>query len=280
MTEHYKLSRGVYTVLANALLIIFSISCIFPIVWMLISSFKTTGDFNSNVMGLPKAIFAENYRQILFESNIYRYMLNSVIVTAVSVALQLLIGFFIGYFLSRHRFRGRNFIYLFFLVGMLIPIHSQMVPAYIMLNKLGLTDNLLGLILVYIAGGLPLVIFLIESYLGSIPVSLEEAALIDGCSFNQILFRIILPLAVPILVTCAIIQLFSCWNEFSYALIIISKDNLRTIPLGLTLIKGQYANNYPKMMASMLVSMAPVVIIYFSFSRKIINGVIAGAVKG
>lgn len=132
----------------------------------------------------------------------------------------------------------------------------------------------------YVAFGLPIAVFLVESYMHNIPKEIEEAAAIDGSSFNRTLFSIVLPMCKPILVTVGIIQFFSVWNEFTFALILISKEALKTVPVGLTIFKGQYATDYPRMMTAMLISILPAVALYFAFSKQIIKGMVAGAVKG
>ena len=121
---------------------------------------------------------------------------------------------------------------------------------------------------------------LVEGFVKGVPEALEDAAAIDGSSFSNTLFRIILPICRPILVTVAIIQIFSCWNEFSFALVLIRDVGLQTVPLALTQFKGQFASDYPKQMAAMLITMAPIVVLYFAFSKQIIKGMVSGAVKG
>ena len=165
-------------------------------------------------------------------------------------------------------------------MGMLIPIHSLLVPIYIVFKNFGLTDKWYTLIIPYVAFGLPIAIFLVEGFIKGIPVALEEAAAIDGSSFSRTLFSIILPVAKPILTTIAIIQTFACWNEFSFALVLVSNSKLQTVPLAMTQFTGQFASDYPKIMAAMLLTMSPIIILYFVFSKQIIKGMVAGAVKG
>ena len=165
-------------------------------------------------------------------------------------------------------------------MGMLIPIHSILVPIYVVFQKCGINNRWFTLLLPYVSFGLPMGIFLVEGYVKTIPVSLEEAAAIDGSNFTHTLWTIILPICRPILTTVAIIQVFSCWNEFSFALVLIKDVSLQTVPLALTQFKGQFASDYPKQMAAMLITMAPVVILYFAFSKEIIKGMVSGAVKG
>ena len=163
-----------------------------------------------------------------------------------------------GYILSRVRFKLNRLLYTMFLMGMLIPIHSLLVPIYVVFRNAGLSDKWYTLFLPYISFGLPMGIFLVEGYVKGIPISLEEAAAIDGSGFSYTLWRIILPLCRPILITIAIIQVFSCWNEFSFALVLINDPRLQTVPLALTQFKGQFASDYPKQMAAMLITMSPI----------------------
>lgn len=272
--------RQIISFILNVVVIIFSITCIYPIFWMFYSAFKDTGDFSNNPVGFPARWLVDNYKRVITQTAIPRYMLNSAIITVISLAFILLIGFITGYFLSRFKFKGRDMLYAYFLVGMLIPIHALLVPMYIINKNLNLIDTRIGLALPYISFGLPMAIFLIESYVRSIPKEMEEAANIDGSSFSHTLFRIILPICNPILVAVGIIQFFHCWNEFSFALVLLNDPDKFTVPLGLTLFNGPYATNYPMIMAGNIVAIAPVIILYFSMSDKIISGMTAGAVKG
>ena len=167
-----------------------------------------------------------------------------------------------------------------FLMGMLIPIHSLMVPIYVVFSNMGLNDHWYTLIIPYVAFGLPIAIFLVEGFIKAIPVELEEAAAIDGSSFTRTLFSIILPVSKPILVTTGIIQTFACWNEFAFALLLLKSTALQTVPLAMKQFTGQFSSDYPKIMSAMLLTMSPVVVLYFGFSKQIIKGMVAGAVKG
>lgn len=277
-----KVKRGILSFFLNALMIIFSASCIFPLVWMFYSSLKTKRVFNADIIGLPTAPTFENYVKIMTNKDYHigQSMLASVRTTVLSLFFIVLFGFIVGYILSRIKFRGNRILYVMFLMGMLIPVHSLLVPIYVVFNKTGLGNQWFTLIIPYVAFGLPMSVFLVEGFIKAIPVELEEAAAIDGSSFTRTLFSIILPVAKPILVTIAIIQVFSCWNEFSFALVLIKDVRLQTVPLAMTMFKGQFASDYPKIMSAMLTTMAPIVVLYFIFSKQIIKGMVAGAVKG
>lgn len=264
----------------NLLLVLFSVTCVFPIIWIIYSSLKTQAEFAVNSVGLPMAVTFENYLSVLRETNMVRYVANSAIVSVVTVAAIVLLAFIIGYFLARFSFRGRNFIYTYLLVGMLLPIHALLVPIYINLRDINMLNRQLTLVLPYVAFGLPTAMVLTEGFVRTLPTTFEEAAAIDGSSFARTLFTIILPLTMPILATITIIQFFGSWNEFSFSLVLISDDSLRTIPVGLTMFKSIYEVNYPRLMAGMMTSLLPVMILYFIFSDRIIQGMTAGAIKG
>ncbi|MHB8061111.1 MAG: carbohydrate ABC transporter permease [Ruminiclostridium sp.] len=267
-------------IISNLILILFSITCVFPIIWVLYSSFKTQSEFMLNPIGLPSGLNFTNYFQVLTQTNMPLYMLNSFRNTILSVAGILLLAFVTGYFLSRYRFRGRNLLYNYFVIGMLIPLHALLVPLYIQFKNTHLSNQWYTLLFPYIAFGLPIAIVLVESYILSVPKELEEAAAIDGSGFSRTLFGIVLPVTAPILATAAIIQFFSVWNEFSFALILVSKDTLRTVPVGLATFKSAFTVDYPRMMAGIMFTMLPVMILYFIFSKRIIEGMTSGAVKG
>lgn len=266
----------------NAILIIFSLTCIFPLLWMMMSSLKLKREFNASIMSLPSSPSFANYINIMTspDYHIWQSMINSARTTFLSVSLIVMFGFILGYILARVNFKGNRIVYYALLMGMLIPIHSLLVPIYVVFSKTGLNDKWFTLVIPYVAFGLPISVFLVEGFVKGVPAALDEAAAIDGSSFSRTLFSIILPTCVPILTTIAIIQVFSCWNEFSFALVLMKSVNLQTVPLAMTQFSGQFASDYPKIMSAMLLTMSPIVILYFVFSKQIIKGMVAGAVKG
>lgn len=277
-----KVKKGILGTFLNLMLIIFSLTCIFPLVWMFYSSLKEKRAFNADIIGFPKEPTLLNYKRILENTDYHlgSSMFNSFRTTVLSVALIVILGFIVGYILARIKFKMNRPLYLMFLMGMLIPVHSLLVPIYVVFNNCGLSNKWFTLIIPYVAFGLPVAIFLVEGFVKGIPTALEEAAAIDGSSFSRTLFQIIMPICRPIMTTIAIIQTFSCWNEFSFALILIKSPKLQTVPLAMTQFTGQFASDYPKIMAAMLLTMSPIVVLYFCFSKQIIKGMVAGAVKG
>jgi raffinose/stachyose/melibiose transport system permease protein len=185
-----------------------------------------------------------------------------------------------GYFLSRFCFKGRNALYVFFMLGLVVPTHAWLLPLFIQFRTVGMLDKRLSLILPYVAFALPTAIFLLESFIRSIPVEMEESATLEGCGIWQTLFRIILPLCKPMLSTVLILTFNSSWNEFPFALVLINKDSLKTVPVALTMFTGTYTTNYPHLVTALIISVIPVVFFYGLFSKKIMEGMTAGAVKG
>lgn len=276
-----NLKKATGTLLMNGILILFSISCISPIIWMTYSSLKTSPEFNRSIIALPEKLIFSNYVDAFRISHMGTYYFNTIFNAAISLVLVITISFVMAYFLSRFKFKGRNLIYFIILFGMLIPIHALLIPLFIQFKTLNMFNQRYTLIIPYVAFAMPFSIFLIESYLSSIPIDMEEAAVIDGCGFMRMLFTIVMPLCTPILTTAAILQLFTkWWNEFPFALVLINDEKLKTIPLGLMNFSSQYSTNYPMKMAALVLAILPVILIYIFFNRKIIEGMIAGAIKG
>lgn len=267
-------------VAGNTIMMVYTISCIFPVIWLIYSSFKTMVEFDYNVVALPQKWTLENYIYVLTSSDMPTYILNSLRNSVIAVAFILLFAFVNGYFIARFKFRGRKVLYNYYLLGMLVPVHALLVPIYIVLNRVNMTNHWYTVLLPLICFNLPISLFLCESYVATIPREIDEAAAIDGASFSRTLFTIIMPMTTPILVTSGILAFFNCWNEFIFSLVLLKDQSLYTIPLGLTLLQGTYRTSYPAMMAAMIIAMLPAMILYFIFNKQIINGMMSGAVKG
>lgn len=278
--EKRRILNKIPKFLLNTLMIVFSITCIFPVIWIFYSSMKTQQEFMLSSMSLPLSINFQNYIDVFNKTNMLVYIWNSLRNTILTLIVVIAVVFPAAYVLSRKKFKGRNFMYNYFIVGMFIPVHALLVPMYIQFRQAGIDNQWYTLIIPYVAFGIPISIMLMESYIKSVPVEMEDAAAIDGCGFFRTMITIILPLVTPVLATVAIIQFFASWNEFSFALILVKDDALRTIPVGLNAFKGAHDINYPRFMAAIMASMIPAMILYFSFSKRIISGMMAGAVKG
>jgi len=267
-------------IVVNLLMVIFSITCIYPVIWMVYSSFKTQNEFNMDILSLPSSISLENYANALKTANFIKYSANSLFNAVIGVTAIIIIAIVTSYFISRFEFKGRKLIYGLFLGAMLIPIHSLLVPLFSIFNSIGLYNTRFTLIIPYITFGLPTTLFLTESFMNNLPKELDEAAAIDGCTLGRTIFTIIMPLCKPILITTGILSFVFIWNEYTFALTLLDSDKYKTISLGLAKFQGQYSSDYVTQMAGIVLATLPIIIIYLVFNKKIIEGMTAGAVKG
>lgn len=274
--SHYV---GVFAV--NLVPMLYALTCIFPVVWLFYTTFKTQTEFSIDVLALPRSwANLTNYEYVLKKMPILQAMFNTMRVTLIVLLLVLFFAFVNGYFMARFRFRGKNALSLIYMSNLLIPIHAILVPVYIMFTKLGLSNHWYSTIIPCVCMELTTSIFLVRSYLESVPRELEEAASIDGSSFSRTMFRIILPTVRPVLVTSGIISFFHVWNEFPFSLILFKDERDYTMPLMLMRFKGEYFTDYPRVMTSIFVAIIPALVVYSLFSKQIIKGMMAGAVKG
>jgi len=260
--------------------ILWSLTCVFPFAWMIYSSFKTEPEFLRNTLRLPRAPHFGNFASVIAKSDILRLYFNSLFNTVASIPILLFVAFLLGYAFARYRFRGKGLVKMFLVFGLLIPIHGILVPLFIQFNLLGLLNNRFTLILPYVATGIPVSVFLIEGYVRTIPFEIEEAALMDSCTLFQRIFLFVFPLSRPILAVDVILHFLAYWNEFPFALVLNSSKEFRNIMLGMTIFEGQYSQQYTEKMAFLTLAILPILVIYVYFNRKIIEGMTAGAVKG
>ncbi len=262
-------------------IVFFLVFMLFPLVWIIISSFKSNLEFETqSPLNLPKVWHFDNYVKAVSISNLPKMFLNSVIVAVVTTALNLLVSSMAAFALSREKFRYRNAILTALLSGVLIPIIALMVPILKINTFLGITDTIWSLILTYTAINLPVSIFLIHGFMSTIPKELEESAVIDGCTFTQRFTRIVFPISKPGLVTAGTLVFIYCWNEFTYAMILTISETCRTIQLGIRYFQTQFVIDYTGMLAAIVITMIPTVFVYIFLHEKIISGMTAGAVKG
>jgi N-acetylglucosamine transport system permease protein len=273
-----KLSGLVVTVILS----VYAVVVIYPMVWLLLASLKTNREIFAAPWSVPASPQWGNYVQAWRAAGIGQYFCNSVLVSFVSLFFILLIGALAAYVLARFVFRGRSLIHSLFLGGMMFPIFLGIVPLFLLLKQLGLLDTRLGLILVYVAYSLSFTIFVLTGFFKTIPTELHEAGLIDGCSEFSAFFRIMLPLAKPGLLTAGIFNFFGLWNEYPLALVIISDNELRTLPLGIAnlLMVQQYETEWSALFAGLMLVMIPTILVYAIFQRQITEGISVGALKG
>ncbi|XOK62555.1 carbohydrate ABC transporter permease [Paenibacillus elgii] len=264
----------------NVLLTLYALVTLYPLFWLFVSSFKTNEEFHSKPFSLPEVWQWDNFVRAWEVSAMGTSLVNSTIVTVLSLALTLVLGALAAYVLARFDFKLKPLFMGLFLLGMLIPIHSTLVPLFVLMKKVKLLDTYAALVFPYTAFELPLAIFVVAAYLTAIPKEIEEAALIDGTGYWGIFFRMMLPLSLPALSTIAILGFLRFWNDFAFALVFISKPALKTIPLSLSVFATGYATDYKLTMAAMSIAVLPTIIVYLLFQEQIMKGMTAGAVKG
>jgi raffinose/stachyose/melibiose transport system permease protein len=265
--------------LIQIILILNTVVMLAPIVIMLFAAFKTNTQIFQSPFGFPDFSNFANITKIWSQTNFLRYLLNSVIVTGASIVVILTLGTMAAYAVGRYKFRGSSFVLMFFLAGLTLPLKLAIIPLFILMRDLGILNTQLSLIVIYVAMGLPTTVFIMTGFIATLPNELEDAARMDGASEPRIMWSIMLPLVRPALVIAGIQNVVPIWNDFFFPLIFIQKDNLKTLPQGLTIFMGEYTTDWGVLFAGLLLSSAPVIIVYIILSRQFINGMTAGAVK-
>lgn len=267
-------------VLKYTLLILFTISCVYPIIWLFLASFKTNDELYVNPWGLPEKFRIDNYLRAIFEGNVGTYYINSIIITFVVVIVTICLGCMASYAIARMNWKYSNITLNIFLLGMMIPIYATIIPLFSMFKAMRLLNTRLAVIIPHIAFSFPMAIFIMTGFLSTIPRDIEEAAVIDGCSIYRIFFQIIFPIAKSSIVTVAVIVFINVWNDLLLPQIFLTDQSKMTLPVGLTEFQGQYSTDYASMIAAVILTIIPSIIVYVLLHKNIMRGMVAGAVKG
>jgi multiple sugar transport system permease protein len=273
-----KQKRTIIITIQYVILILVLILTLSPLVWMISSSFMKTGEANTFPPRLfPEKITWEHYSTLFNRLNISRYFLNSLILATSITIISLIVNSMAGFAFAKYRFPGRNQLFKTLLAAMIIPGQVTMLPLFLMLNRIGLVNTYLGVIIpgiVSIYG-----IFLVRQYIFSIPDSLIEAARIDGASDFRIYWTIIVPLARPILVTLAIFTFMGSWNDFLWPLIVMTKESMYTLPVALANLMGEHVQDTELMMAGSVITVIPVLTVFLLLQKYYIKGIMIGSIK-
>ena len=261
-------------------LILVAVIYIAPLLWVLMVSFKTNAEIFSSPFSLPESFYLENYTFAWTAGKLGIATLNSFIVCGVTLVLSMLIGSMAAFAIGRLRFKLAKPCMTFFLLGMMIPVHCVMIPLFTRFAKMGLSNSLTGIIIPYLTFSLPVTIFIMTGFFQSMPNELIESACIDGASIYGIFFKIALPLARTGLFVTGLMTFVANWNELLLAMVFISDDAKKTLPVSLSKFVGPYNTNYSQMFAAIIIAIIPTVIVYCIFSNQIVDGLTAGAVKG
>jgi len=277
---YYKSKKFLINVLIHIFLISVAITCLYPLLWMIVSSLKTQDIIFKNISLIPQQLHFENYINVLREEGFGRSFLNSVFYTGFSVLGVVIIASLAGYAFSRLRFPGRTALFYMFIAAMMIPIPASFVPLYVLLNKLHLRDTPIGYILCMISVGLSMSIFLLKTFFDKIPKELEDTARIDGCSKMGIWWHVALPLAKPVLAVVVIFNALNVWNEYILALIIFDSRKFMPLQVALQVFQGEFVTNYPLLMAGLTITALPIIIVYLLMQKYIVKEITSGAVFG
>jgi raffinose/stachyose/melibiose transport system permease protein len=250
-----------------------------PLLLVVVNGFRTNGDINNSAAGLPHPWIAGNYTAILGSASFWEFLGNSALIATVATTLTLVLGSMAALALSQYQFKGREFFYTVFVSGLLFPIGVGALPLYLLLQRLGLLDNQLGLALPEAAFGLPLTMIILRPFLRAVPGELREAALVDGASRFRYFVQILLPLAKPALITVGLLAFVTSWNQYFVPLLVLQTSSHFTLPLGTYTFQTQYSQNVAGIFAFTALSMLPALGAFVFAQRYLVAGA-AGAVKG
>ncbi len=259
---------------------IYALTILYPLLLMFLTSLKTTREIFTNPFGLPQTFNISSYVKLLTISHYLKYFKNSIIVSLVSLSVVMVTASTASYVLAKYNVKGRGVLYLFFVAGLIIPIRLGTISIMRMMISMHINNNLLSVIILSTAVGIPFGVFILTDFIKMIPEELSNAARIDGCSEPGIFRVVILPLLRPALAAVAIVNFIPVWNDFWFPLVLLKDDAVRTVPLATALLFGQYSTNYGLVFAVLSMASIPVIIIYLLFSRQFIKGLSSGALKG
>ncbi|WP_432988866.1 carbohydrate ABC transporter permease [Dactylosporangium sp. CA-233914] len=256
----------------------------FPLLWAVISSFKSDDEILSDAWGLPSVLRVSNWSRAWNEAHMGRYFLNSVVVVAGALLLTMLLGAMAAYVLARYELRGLRLVYYAFAGGMVFPVFLALVPLFFVVKNLGLLGTLPGLILVYTAYSLPFTVFFLTAFFRTLPAAVAEAALVDGCSHWSLFFRIMLPMARPGLISVGIFNFLTQWNQYLFPIVLMQGEGSEqrwVLAQGLTAlaVNEGYAGDFGGLFAGMTIAMLPVLLLYVVFQRQVQSGLTAGQLK-
>lgn len=281
MTTSFRYPDKARMGLVHLALLGYTLIALFPIVLVIINSFKSRAAIFNDPLSLPytDSFTLIGYTKVLKESDILLYFGNSLLVTVIPLFLVLLFGAMAAWALSEYRFRGSRLLALFLAMGIMVPIRLGTVSILETMVGLNLVNTHMALILVYTAMGLPLAIFILTEFIGQVPNELKEAARCDGISEIRLFFQIILPLVRPAVATVAVFTMVPMWNDLWFPLILAPGDATKTIQLGVQQFIGQYATDWNSVLAALSLAVLPILVLYVFFSQQLISGLTSGAVK-
>jgi raffinose/stachyose/melibiose transport system permease protein len=268
------------TAVTYVLLTLFLIIAVFPFLVLLLAAFKTDAEIARGALSLPATLRLDNFARAWREANFNYYFRSSAYVAVVVVAASVVLSVLTGYAFGTMRFPGSRVLFVLFLLGLMVPFEAVVIPLYYRLRAVGLTDHYAALILPQIGLSVSFGTFWMRGFFRNAPAELIDAALIDGAGSLRVLRSVLLPLARPAILTLVVLLFMWTWNEFLLALVLVQKETLRTLPVGLAFFQGQHTADIPLLAAGSVIVSAPILIIYIIFQRHFIQGMTSGAIRG
>jgi raffinose/stachyose/melibiose transport system permease protein len=263
-----------------AILLVVAAVIVVPVGYAVLGGFKDPAQLAADPVGLPNPWVLSNYTDTLTSESFWRQLVNSLLIAAISTALVVVFAALAAFMFARRAFPGREVLFTLFTLGLLFPAAVAILPLFILVRQLGLLDNPLGIALPEAAFGLPLTILILRPFFRSIPMDLEDAASIDGCSSFDFFWRILLPLSRPVLATVAVLAIVASWNQFLLPLVMLSSESNWTLPLGVTNFSTQYTTDTARILAYTTLALVPALVFYVFAERQLVGGLTSGAVKG
>ncbi len=275
------LGERTMSVFSRGFLVLWAILVVLPLLWALLTAFKSDQEIFTSPWGLPAQWRFDNFARAWTEGNIGTYFINSLIVVVCATVLVMLLGAMTAYVIARYTFPGRDVLYYAFVAGMAFPIFLALVPLFFVVRNLGLIGTYPGLILVYVAYALPFTVFFLVGFFRTLPVSLIEAALLDGCSHAGVFFRIMLPLARPGIISVGIFNFLGLWNQFILPLVLMPDKSKYVLSQGLAVLAANqgYRSDWSALFAGLVIAILPVLVVYVVFQRRIQEGLAFGGFK-
>jgi len=278
--RRFRLKLKPSRVVLYAVLVIWAMIAIYPFIWLVFNSFKSTFELYNDPFGLPKELRIKNYIDAWRQASMARLSVNSFIVAAGSTVLAMFVASTCAFVMSRFDFRLKGLVWTYILFGFLMPDSVRLLPLAIFTRKVGVYDSLLGLILIYSARGLPWNAFFLSSFMETIPQELEEAAIMDGANMWQVFRHVILPVSQPAVATMATFHVLYCWNEFMLALLLTASEITRTLPVGVRFLVGRFYTNEALIAAGLIIAVVPAVLFFLLLQRYVVKGMTSGALVG
>ncbi|GGO91106.1 carbohydrate ABC transporter permease [Wenjunlia tyrosinilytica] len=283
--ERFAEGGGVLNAFSHGFLILWALMIVFPLLWVVLSSFKTDKQIGGSAWSWPSHWSFDAFSRA-WDKGIGDFFVNTLVVLCGSVTLTMLFGSMAAYVLARYEFPGNRALYYIFVAGAMFPVYLALVPLFFMVNRMGLLNSYIGLILVYVAYSLPFTVFFLHSFFRTLPTAVHEAAVIDGCSHTRAFFQVMVPMAKPGLISVGIFNVLGQWNQYILPVTLMQQQKsgdpdrsmLAQGLVNLALQQG-YSGDSPALFAGMTVAMVPVLVVYLSFQRQVQSGLTAGTLK-